>query len=159
MNMRAYRPEDLESVMAVANAAWQPIRRMARETLGNQISDLLHPAGDAVSKGLEVKEQLDSGRFGAAVCEHEGRIVGFITWHIAGLCAKICNNAARPDSGVKGVGQTMYQYALDLFRQKGVKMVQVTTGLDWAHAPARRAYERAGFRKHLDSTTYFMELD
>ena len=44
-------------------------------------------------------------------------------------------------------------------RAAGVKVVRVTTGLDWAHAPARRAYERAGFRRHLDSVTYYMELD
>ena len=41
----------------------------------------------------------------------------------------------------------------------GQKVVKVFTGLDWAHAPARRAYERAGFKRHLDSTTYFMELE
>ena len=39
------------------------------------------------------------------------------------------------------------------------KVVKVTTGLDWAHAAARRAYERAGFKKHLESTTYYMELE
>ena len=32
--------------------------------------------------------------------------------------------------------------------------VTVSTGLDEGHAPARRAYERAGFEKHLDSVTY-----
>lgn len=159
MNMREYRPEDLDTVMAIANAAWQPIRKMSREAIGDRISDLFNPAGDAVSKGLQVKEQLDSGRYGAAVCEHDGQVVGFITYRVDGFCAEICNNAALPDSGLKGVGQTMYQYVLNLFRSQGLKVVKVTTGLDWAHAPARRAYERAGFRKHLDSTTYFMELD
>ena len=159
MKMREYRPEDLDTVMAIADAAWQPIRKMSREALGDRISDLLNPAGDAVSKGLQVKGQIDSGRCGIAVCEHENRVVGFITWRVDGLFAEICNNAALPDSGVKGIGQTMYQYVLELFRKQGVKAVKVVTGLDWAHAPARRAYERAGFTRHLDSVTYFMELD
>ena len=159
MVMRDYRSEDLESVMDIANAAWRPIRQMSREALGDKISDLFNPAGDAKSKGLQIKNQIDSGNYGIAVCEHENRVVGFITWRVDGFCAEICNNAARPDSGVKGVGQTMYQYVLDIFRRQKVKVVKVTTGLDWAHAPARRAYERAGFTKHLDSVTYFMELD
>ena len=159
LNMREYRPEDLSAVMAIANAAWQPIRRMSREALGDKISDLFNPAGDAVSKGLQVKAQIEGGQCGVAVCEHEGKVIGFITWRIDGFCAEICNNAALPDSGVKGVGQTMYRYVLEIFRQKGVKVVKVTTGLDWAHAPARRAYERAGFTRHLDYVTYFMELD
>ena len=159
MIMREYRSGDLGQVMNIANAAWQPIRKMSREALGDTISDLLNPAGDAESKGLQIKDQIDSGQYGIAVCEHDGQIVGFITWHIEGCIGTICNNAARPNTGLKGIGQTMYGFVLEKFHQAGVKAVAVTTGLDWAHAPARRAYERAGFRKHLDSTTYYMELE
>ena len=159
MIMREYRSDDLEQVMNIANAAWQPIRKMSREALGDTISNILNPAGDAESKGLQVKAQIDSGQYGIAVCEHDGQIVGFITWQIVGRIGEICNNAARPDTGLKGIGQAMYHFVLAKFREAGVKVVRVTTGLDWAHVPARRAYERAGFKKHLDLITYFMELD
>lgn len=158
-HMRAYRKEDLEQIMAIADAAWRPIRQMSRETLGDTIADILNPMGDAISKGLQVKGQIESGQYDIAVCEHDGQIVGFITWHIKGSIGEICNNAARQDTGLKGIGQSMYHFVLDEFRKAGVKAVQVTTGLDWAHAPARRAYERAGFKKHLDSITYYMELE
>ena len=159
MNMREYRPEDLEKVMEIANIAWRPIRQMSREALGDTIADILNPLGDAVSKGLQVKDQIDSGNYGIAVCEHEGELVGFITYAINGIWGEICNNGALTSTGLKGIGQTMYKYAMEEFRKAGVKVVKVTTGLDWAHAPARRAYERAGFKKHLDSTTYYMELE
>ena len=159
MNMREYRSGDLEQIMAIADSAWQPIRKMSREALGNVISDILNPAGDAKSKGLQVKAQIESGKFGIAVCEHAGSLVGFITWLIDGAIGEICNNAALPSSGLKGIGQTMYSFVLEKFRNAGVKVVRVTTGLDWAHAPARRAYERAGFKKHLDSTTYYKEIE
>ena len=115
--------------------------------------------GDDVSKGKQVKWQIDSGDYGIAICEHEGKVVGFITWKLEGMFGDICNNGALPGTGLKVMGQTMYKYVLDIFRANGVKIAKVTTGLDWAHAPARRAYERAGFAKHLDSTTYYMELD
>lgn len=159
MIMREYRADDLETVMSIVNEAWRPIRQMSREALGDTISDLMNPAGDAKSKGLQVKAQIESGKYGIAVCEHEDTVVGFITWQIDGLFGEICNNGALKASGLKGIGQTMYHYVFDVFRSAGVKVVKVTTGLDWAHAPARRAYERAGFTKHLDSTTYFMELE
>ena len=159
MNMREYRPEDLEQVMAIADTAWRPIRQMSREALGDAIADILNPEGDAKSKGLQVKWQIDSGKYGIAVCEHEGKLVGFITWSVSGVVGEICNNGALKSSGLKGIGQTMYRYVFDEFRKAGVKVVRVTTGLDWAHAAARRAYERAGFKKHLDSTTYYMELE
>ena len=159
MNMREYRADDLDKVMAIANKAWQPIRKMSREALGEFISDIFNPAGDALSKGLQVKDQIDSGNYRIAVCENEGAVIGFITYAISGVVAEICNNAADSDAGIKGVGQTMYRYVLNECKKSGAKVVKVTTGLDWAHAPARRAYERAGFKKHLDFTTYFMELE
>ena len=159
MKMREYRADDLEPVMEIADLAWRPIRQMGRETLGDAIADVLNPLGDAKSKGLQVKAQIESGKYGIAVCEHENTVVGFITWQIDGPVGEICNNGALQASGLKGIGQTMYHYVFDVFRQAGVKVVRVTTGLDWAHAPARRAYERAGFKKHLDSTTYYMELE
>ena len=158
MEMREYREGDLEEVMGIANQAWAPIRKMSRDTLGDAISDILNPDGDAKSKGIQVKWQIDSGNYGIAVCEHEGAIVGFITYTINGSIGEICNNAALKSTGLKGIGQTMYRYVLEKFRQAGVKVARVTMGLDYAHAPARRAYERAGFKKRLDSTTYYMEL-
>ncbi|MBE6374234.1 MAG: hypothetical protein E7055_19485 [Lentisphaerae bacterium] len=64
MKMREYRGTDLETVMSIANEAWRTIRQMSREALGDAISDLLNPAGDAKSKGLQVKAQIESGKFG-----------------------------------------------------------------------------------------------
>lgn len=159
MLMREYKAEDLQAVMAIANAGWKEIRKMSRAALGDKIADMLNPAGDAESKGLQVKDQIDSGLYSIAVCEHENEIVGFVTYKHDGTFGEICNNAAKIGIGLKGIGQTMYQFVLDDFRKAGVKVVKVTTGMDYAHAPARKAYERAGFVKHLDSTTYFMELD
>ena len=159
MNMREYKSEDLAKVMEIANIAWRPIRQMSREALGDTIADILNPAGDDCSKGLQVKAQIESGQWGIAVCEHEGEVVGFITYSINGIWGEICNNGALTSTGLKGIGQTMYKFVMEEFRKAGVKVAKVTTGLDWAHAPARRAYERAGFKKHLDSTTYDMELD
>ena len=158
MHVRNYRESDLAEVTAIADAAWRPIRKMSREALGDAVSDILNPMGDDVSKGLQVKAQIESGKYGVAVCEHGGKAVGFITWTSSGSVGEICNNAALPGSGLKGVGQAMYRFVLDAFRKEGIRVVKVTTGLDWAHAPARRAYERAGFERHLDSTTYYMEL-
>lgn len=159
MHMRSFQPADLAAVINIADAAWRPIRQMGRDALGDRIADVLHPEGDAVSKGREIQAQLQSGDYEIMICEHEHRAVGFITFRIDGAVGELCNNAALPGCGVKGVGQTMYRAVLEAFRSRGVKVARVTTGLDWSHAPARRAYERAGFRRHLDFTTYYMDLE
>ena len=159
MLMREYQSSDLEKVMDIANASWREIRKMSRAALGDRIADMLNPDGDDKSKGLQVKWQIDSKLYDIFVCEHDSEVVGFITYKIEGDFAEICNNAAKPGTGLKGIGQTMYKFVLEKFRTAGVKVAKVTTGMDHAHEPARKAYERAGFTKHLDSTTYFMELD
>ena len=64
--------------------------------------------------------------------------------------ANITNNAVDPFCGEKGVGQEMYQAALARFKAEGMRAVMVNTGLDEAHAPARRAYERAGFKRKVE---------
>ena len=109
--------------------------------------------GTKLYKGYESKKHL------IAVCEHEGRVVGFITGKVSGVLGEICNNAADRSANLKGIGQTMYKYMLGEFKRAGVRVVKVLTGLDDAHGPARRAYERAGFKRRLESVTYFMELD
>ena len=85
MQMREYQSSDLQKVMEIANIAWREIRKMSRAALGDRISDELNPAGDAESKGLQVKEQIDGGNYGIAVCEHDRMVVGFITYRIDGV--------------------------------------------------------------------------
>ncbi|MGI6355800.1 MAG: GNAT family N-acetyltransferase [Lentisphaeria bacterium] len=94
------------------------------------------------------------------VCEEDGKVVGFITFMIDDQkkIGTIGNNAADPDCGLKGIGQQMYRAVLELFRSRGMQAARVFTGLDDAHARARRAYERAGFNRQLTHVTYYMEL-
>ena len=158
--IRAYRAEDLPVVMGIADRAWRQIRKISRAALGDRISDLLRPSGDEFSKGAEVRRQALTDPAHFWVCEEEGKVVGFITFAIDGehQGGEILNNAADPDCGIKGIGQQMYKAVLEYFRQKGLKFVRVTTGLDEGHARARSAYERAGFDRSLQFVTYYQEL-
>ncbi|MDQ1327844.1 MAG: hypothetical protein QG641_1127, partial [Candidatus Poribacteria bacterium] len=94
------------------------------------------------------------------ICEKEGRIVGFITFSLNfdKKIGTIGNNAKDPDSSLKGIGQQMYKAVLDYFRDHDMIYASVHTGLDYAHAPARKAYERAGFNIHHEDVDYYMKL-
>ena len=46
----------------------------------------------------------------------------------------------------------------DKIKNEGMIYATVSTGLDDAHAPARRAYEKAGFDKALENVRYYKEL-
>ena len=63
-----------------------------------------------------------------------------------------------PEYKKKGIGSMLYQKMMDSMKAEGFQYVSVSTGLDDAHAPARKAYERAGFQKNLPSVRYFQKL-
>ncbi len=160
MKMRQYMDSDLECIIALANKAWRDIRKMAREELGDAIADVLNPQGDAISKGEQVRASALKSPENFLVCEEAGKVVGFISFSLdkqSGV-GEIGNNAADAESGLKGIGQTMYRAVLEHFKANGIKVACVTTGLDPAHARARKAYERAGFSKSLPSVRYYMDL-
>ena len=160
MQIRKYKKEDLPFIMELGNVAWRPIRRVQRETLGDEIFNILHPMGADVDKGLEIEAFAKKTPDNIFVCDDDnGRIIGFILFRInENGVGEICNNAADKTCGIKGIGQAMYAAVLKHFRENGVKVACVHTGLDEGHAPARRAYERAGFSLQTKHTIYYMKL-
>jgi ribosomal protein S18 acetylase RimI-like enzyme len=65
--------------------------------------------------------------------------------------------AVDPDFQRRGIATALTQHALDWFRTAGMTVAMVETGGDPGHAPARRAYESAGFRA-LPTVKYFRKL-
>lgn len=155
--IRNYKPSDLDSIIRIGNAAWNNIYKIQRSELGDEIFKVVNPNPDT-RKGLEIIEQAKTHPEWIMICEEQGQIVGFLTYRFDGEIAEICNNAVDPECNLKGIGQQMYRAALDNFKNLGLKVVKVTTGLDEGHAPARRAYERAGFSIKRESVVYFMKL-
>ncbi len=157
--IRNYIGSDYETLVSIANHAYAKIYEGFREQLGEDIFSILY-RNSFESKAAQIRNHVDAHPDWCYVAERNGKIVGFITFAFVreiGL-GLISNNAADPDSGEKGVGQEMYAAVLERFRSEGMRLAQVTTGLDEAHAPARKAYERAGFREHKESITYYLKL-
>ncbi len=160
MSIRAFAPADLPVIVDIGNRAWKEIKKMTRDSLGDRLADRFNPEGDSVTKGREIESFAASTPENIFICEEDNRIVGFITFVLApGGVGVIGNNAVDPECGLKGIGQQMYRAVLEHFRKNGMKTARVTTGLDYAHTPARRAYERAGFSRKLESVTYYLDLD
>ena len=90
----------------------------------------------------------------------DGKVVGYISYHIheETKTGEIVGNAVSAEARGMGIGPKMYQFVLDKMREEGMIFARVHTGLDDGHAPARRAYEKAGFEKNLPSVDYFMKL-
>lgn len=151
---------DLPAIREIAWLAWKPVYEEVERRLGPELFRCTRPRGlDA--KPDDVENVFHQHPDCMWVTELDGRVVAFITWFAvnseAGL-AEIGNNAVHPDCQGRGLGRAQYEYVFSLMRERGLAYVRVTTGLDDAHAPARRAYEAAGFDHELPMVTYLRTL-
>lgn len=159
ITIRELRPGDVEACVAIAVAAWEPIFTYYRKEMGDALFYSLHPDWQAEKTG-QVERACRPGS-GAHVCvaEQGGQVVGFATYYAnrSGV-GEIGNNAVLPERQGQGIGTSMYAYVFEQLRALGMHHVKVSTGGDPAHAPARGAYRKAGFRIALPGVVYYREL-
>lgn len=165
--LRTVAPDEItdalrEALVALSVAAWEPIYMRYRETMGEALFTTLYPDWRE-NKAGHIRHALDGQHEpGLAVAECDGAIVGFVTWYLhvhAEVVGEIGNNAVSPDYQGRGIAPRLYAVALDAMRAAGMRYACVGTGLDPAHAPARRAYEKAGFAIAIPSVEYYCELE
>lgn len=65
--------------------------------------------------------------------------------------------AVDPDHQHRGIGSALTEVATDWIRDSGLLIAVIDTGGDVSHSPARRTYEKAGF-KPLPIVRYFKAL-
>lgn len=162
--VRDLEPADVEAAVEIAVAAWEPIFASFRQVLGEELFAVEHPDWRA-DKARQVRSACESACASgdealACVAELGGRVVGFVTCYPfpRRRIGEIGNNAVRPDHQGKGIAGRMYEYAFRRMRELGLAFVRVRTGGDPSHAPARRAYEKAGFETCWPDVTYYRKL-
>ncbi|NMA95946.1 MAG: GNAT family N-acetyltransferase, partial [Clostridiales bacterium] len=150
---------DLKDVAKIAEAAWESIYEGYRAQLGDEIFNVFY-SNWREDKPSSVCKAIESGEWNLFVTEKAGYILGFITIQMdkSKKVGVIGNNAVDINWQGHGIGSAQYRYVLNFMRDEGIEYIKVTTGLDDAHAPARRAYENVGFSRSLSSVTYYMEL-
>jgi GNAT superfamily N-acetyltransferase len=87
------------------------------------------------------------------VAERDGVVIGFVSLQLDPdtKTGELGLNAVHPDWAGEGVGTAMYNFAVERMREAGMRIATVSTGGDPSHAPARRAYEKAGFTVGIPS--------
>jgi ribosomal protein S18 acetylase RimI-like enzyme len=158
--IREYRRADLDTILDIAVAAWQPVFESSRTIVGSDLFETVHGDPDGRKrKQVTLACQADNPTL-VWIAETDGDIAGFITvtMNNDSLVAEIGNNAVSPAHQHQGIGTKMYDFVLDQMKQAGMKAAVVTTGGDDAHAPARRAYEKAGFSGPVPSVEYHIKL-
>ena len=151
---------DLPAVREIARLAWTPIYAEFRRRVGDDLFNRLYSNWEQ-SKQDAVERAFREHPGCMLVTEIEGRVVGFVTFFAVNPEAKlgeIGNNAIHPDFRGRGLGRRQYERVFEELRRQGMEYARVGTGLDDAHAPARKAYEAVGFDREVPSVIYYRKL-
>ena len=147
VQFRLARPDDAARLQAIRRAAFAPIFASFRSLLGDEIYEIAQRREDEAQEGL--LDSLLSGDPGWPLyVAHWGEeVVGFMAFQVnrETLVGEIGLNAVDPARAGQGIGAAMYEVAAARMREAGMKVATVATGGDSSHAPARRAYQKAGF--------------
>lgn len=158
LEIRSFNPADAGAIVEFALRAWAPVFESFEKVLGREIFLLAYP------NWLESQAR-DVARVCTEHAEHtwvaviDGRPVGFAAcvYDKAASTGEIEMIAVDPEHQRKGIAAALIDYSLDRMRDAGLKLAGIGTGGDPGHAPARAAYEKAGFTP-LPLVHYFKAL-
>ena len=160
LNIRPATNDDLPRWQAIRKAAFAPVFASFRELLGEEIAAITQANDDAEQAAyLASLFAPDAGwELYTAVLTNE--IVGFVSIQLNEETAvgEIGLNAVHPAAAGQGIGTALYNFALERMQAAGMRVATVGTGGDPSHAPARRAYEKAGFSAQIPSVYMYRLL-
>jgi GNAT superfamily N-acetyltransferase len=159
-DIRPFQPGDLPALQRVRQAAFEPVFRSFRAIVGEEIAALAFADADAEqAKLLDDICAAGSGRQVLVVAIGD-EVIGFVSFTIDAekRAGEIGLNAVHPARAGRGIGTAMYDHVLARMKESGMALATVGTGGDPSHAPARRAYAKAGFGPAIPSLTLYRLL-
>lgn len=156
--IRALRPEDVDGVVEFSVRAWRPVFESFARLIGPKIFAKLYPDWEA-DQASAVDSTCSAEGSRVWVAEADGRPVGFVAVIINDdtETGEIYMIAVDPDYQNRGIGSDLVAFAVDRIEERGMTLVEIGTGGDPGHAPARRVYEKAGFTP-LPLVRYYKSL-
>ena len=137
----------------VRHAAFAPVFASFRALLGEKISQVTQARDDQEQAEYLTSLLEPDSSWELYVAEQAGLVVGFVSVQVNEQTSigEIGLNAVHPERASAGIGTAMYNVALERLRSAGMRVATVSTGGDASHAPARRAYQKAGFEVGIPS--------
>ncbi|WP_125775003.1 GNAT family N-acetyltransferase [Antribacter gilvus] len=160
--VRTFRPDDVDVLVDLSLRAWEPAFRAWRSILGPRLFGLTYPDWRQ-SQAETVRTSCAQHAERTIVAEADSTVVGFAVVVIGTpdddgtLPGDLEMIAVDPAAQRQGAGRQLMDAALDLMRDAGCAYVNVWTGGDDGHAPARAMYEASGFTA-LPVVHYYREL-
>jgi ribosomal protein S18 acetylase RimI-like enzyme len=155
--IRPFIDSDLTEIVTLSLLAWEPVFESFEKVLGPRIFPILYPNWRKTQAEGVAGACRAADKYHTLVAEIDGRVVGFIAYELTGETGEVVLLAVHPEHQKQGIATELNQAALDAMKAAGMKMAVVETGGEEGHAPARRAYEKAGYTG-LPIVRYFKDL-
>ncbi|WP_311344004.1 GNAT family N-acetyltransferase [Blastococcus goldschmidtiae] len=161
VTIRPLAERDIPAVVDLSLRAWAPVFDSFRRVLGEGIYRNLYPDWSAM-QAAAVERVCRDEAMPTWVADHEGRAVGFVAvvhdrQEDEPDSSEIEMIAVDPDHQRRGIAADLIAFAEDRMREHGSRLAVIGTGGDPGHAPARAAYEQAGFTP-LPLVRYYKKL-
>jgi len=155
--LRAATPDDMPRLQQIVRDVWAIGSDFTLEEKYGAVGDEAWDRWLLPKVMSRLWDEIDS----ILVAEVDGQIAGFISYAIDRVrqVGTIHYNAVAPAFQGHGVGTVQVERVLGIFRERGMRIACVGTGLNEGHAPARRMYEKAGFEPVIEYRMYARELD
>ena len=154
-----FEPHHLGVVVTLSIRAWTPVFASLATAMPRPVFRAFYTNGWEARQKAEVEavcHDPDTAVWVALIGETVAGYVG-IKIHAEDAMGEIYIIAVDPGHQRRGVGAALTAFALDRMRQEGLSIAMVETSSEEGHAPARRAYESAGFTL-WPVARYFREL-
>ena len=160
-SIRALADSDIAPVVDLSLRAWAPVFDSFRQVLGEEIFLHLYPRWSAM-QAAAVERVCRDESMSTWVADHEGRAVGFVAivhdrQEDEPKSSEIEMIAVDPGHQRRGIAADLLAFAVDRMREHGSELAVIGTGGDPGPAPARAAYEQAGFTP-LPLVRYYRKL-
>jgi len=160
VSIRPATIDDLPRLNEIRQAAFAPVFASFRAILGEEIYNLAQARDDKAQGELLSSLLAPGAGWEVYAAELESDVVGFVSIRFDRdiRVGEIGLNAVHPDYSGKGIGTRMYDFAIARMQEAGMCVATVATGDDPSHAPARRAYEKAGFTLQIPGVWLYRKL-
>ncbi len=159
IQIRSFSENDIDAIVEFSLRAWKPVFASVRRVLGDDVFLRLHPDW-MTDQAASVRSSCTSGDRDVFVAVLGGRPVGFVAVALNAFHERmgvIDIIGVDPEYQRRGISSRLTQVAIEHMRREGMDIAVVETGGDPGHAPARAAYEEAGFTL-LPISRYFRLL-
>ena len=158
LQLRRATSDDLAAIVDLALLAWAPVFGSLRQTFSPGVYGLLYPDWEKQQRDV-VERTCNDEQTAVWVAEADGAVAGFVAYTLdhREQIGTVELLAVHPDHQQRGVATALNRGALEQMRASGMKLAGLSTGGDPGHAPARRAYEKAGYTA-FPNIWYYQEL-